>query len=143
MSLRIKGQEALLAFSSPDGVVLSLKKITNFELTTLGEILEENYVGDPAPEFDDIANGVEVKFECHFNDSEVFEFFQKVEDRRRRVGDAAGVFSAVAVFKFPTGKTRKGIVPNLFFGDLPVKFGSRKAYGATSITAKASKVTWV
>lgn len=143
MSLRLKGQETKLAFSAPDGPTTTLAKITDFEVNILGEILEENYVGEDSPDFDDIANGCEVRCTVHLNDPDVFEFFQKIEDRRRRIADAAGKFSAVAIFKFPSGRTRKGIVNDLFFGDLPVKLGSRKAYATTTLQGKAKRVRWV
>lgn len=143
MSLRIKGQETKLAFSAPDGPVTTLAKITDFEVNILGEILEENYIGEVTPDFDDISNGVEVRCTVHLNDPSTFEFFQKVEDRRQRVSDAAGKFSAVALFKFPGGATRKGIVNDIFFADLPVKLGSRKAYATTTITGKAKRVKWI
>lgn len=143
MALKLKGQEVTLRFSGPSGPLLSLTKILDLELNTLGEILEEEYLGETEPDFDEIAKGVEVKVTVHHNDPQVFDFFQAVTDRRTRASDASGKFSVIAVMRFPSGATRRGIVADLSFGDIPFKLGSRKAYATTTLSTKAKRVTWM
>ena len=142
-SLRLKGQDTRINFTDPDGPVASLVKLIEFEIVTLGEILEEHYCDEDAPDFDDISNGISLKAKYHHNDPAVFDFFQKVNDRRSRIAAATGKFSSMARCKFPNGITRRILVPDISWGDLPFTVGGRKAFTSTEINGKASKIKFL
>ncbi len=138
MSLRLKGLECTLRFTGPDGGEDSLVKIKDFEITAKGEILKEDYTGAVSPEFDSVDDGIELKFTVHHNDPEVLDFFVRVREKRMRRADAAGKFSAVAILRWPSGRTRKILVPDIEFGDLPFKVGGRKTYTESGVSGNAS-----
>lgn len=138
MSLRLKGLECTLRFTGPNGGEDSLVKIKDFEINAKGEILKEDYTGAVAPEFDSVDDGIEVKFTVHHHDPEVLDFFERVRAKRQRRADAAGKFSAVGILRWPSGRTRKILVPDIEFGDLPFKVGGRKAFTESAISGNAS-----
>ena len=138
MSLRLKGLECTLRFTGPDGGEDSLVKIKEWEINAKGEILKEDYTGAVTPEFDSVEDGIEVRFTVHHHDPEVLDFFQRVRDKRMRRADAAGKFSAVGILRWPSGRTRKLLVPDIEFGDLPFKVGGRKVFTESAINGMAS-----
>lgn len=139
MGLRIKGIEVALIFIGPTGVEETVGKMKSMEINVLGEILTEEYIDEDAPDFDDISMGCEVKCMAHLNDPAFFQLIQRVENRRRRIGSPSGKFSAGGRFLFPDQGTQRIVVPNLFFGDLPIRVGGRKDYVNTEINAKAKQ----
>lgn len=141
--LRLKGQDCSLTLTDPDGPVASLVKLVEFSIVLLAEILQEDYCDTDAPEFDEIPNGVELKAKFHHNDPDVFDFFKKVNDRRARISDPLGKFSAMTRCNFPGQGRRRIVVPNLFFGDLPFTAGGRKQFTATEINGKASRAKFI
>lgn len=143
MSLRLKGLDCTLRFADPNGPVASLSKILSFNINVMGEIMEEQYVGEEYPDFDEISNGVELSVNFHHQSAEIFTFFKAIDDRRSRRTSAEGKFSAIALWKFPQGRTIRGIVNDIYFGNLPMNVSGRKAYVATDLSGKAKKIKWL
>lgn len=140
---RLKGIDCRIAFAGPDGGEDSLQKFKSFEIVFDGEIILEDYVGEVTPDPDDVSNGIKIKAEVHLNDPAIFDFIQRVENRRRRIAGAGpGKFSIVGRFEFPDGQVRKVLVPDVYFGAFPISVRGRKDYVGTSIdgAAKNGKV---
>ena len=125
---RLKGLDCGIVFAGPDGGEDSLQKFRSFEITFDAEILKEDYIGEDAPDTDDVSNGIGVKAVVVPNDPDVFDFIDRVERRRRRLSSAAGKFSATGRFVFPEGQTRRIVIPDIAWGAFPIKVSGRKEY---------------
>ena len=54
MAQRIKGQEVVLGFTSPDGDQDGIEDVISFEAELDIEMLQERYLGETADRYDDI-----------------------------------------------------------------------------------------
>ena len=140
MAQRLKGQEVVIGFTSPDGDQQGLENITSFEAELDIETLQEGYLGKVADDYDDIFHGVNGQMEFHMESSQYLSFQQKVQDRAQRRSSAEGVFTATATFNFPNGQRARLTFENLFFGALPLKVSGRSAYVQGTIQWKCSDV---
>lgn len=126
---RIKGQEIQIVYTSPDGVEEAFGPALSAEFTLDVELLREQYLGQSADSFDDIYHGVTGSVEHDINSVAYLKFTEKVQDRAERRSPASGQFSLTVTLNFPDGLKAKVTMEDLFFGELPLKFGSRAAYG--------------
>lgn len=140
MAQRLKGQEVVLGFTSPDGDQSGLEDVVSFEAELDIEILTEKYLGRTANEFDDIYNGVSGQCEIHMATTDYLAFTEKVQDRAERRTPAEGEFTATATFKFPNGQRARLTFENLFFGPLPIRTPGRAEYVAATIQWKCSRL---
>lgn len=139
---RIKGIDCFLRLIGPGGPV-AITKIGKLDVNFLGEILTEEYVGEAAPDFDEIDMGVDVKFSFHYDTFAAFTLIQQIINRRKRIGDLTARFSAMGVFKLPEFGTRKIVIPNLCFGPIPMGVAGRKQYLHTEIDGKAKAANFI
>lgn len=140
MAQRIKGQEVVLGFTSPDGDQEGLEDVTNFEAELDLEILEEGYLGESANRYDDIYRGVTGSAELHLETSDYFRFTERVQDRAERRTAASGKFTATASFQFPGGERVRLTFEDIFFGALPIRIPSRSEYVTVSISWKGQRM---
>lgn len=134
---RIKGQEVecLLVV---DGVPQStITDIRNFEMEAKLEQLEEGYLGETTDRYDDIYKGIRGKMELHFENEDVFTLIASLIDRARRRTPGTQV-NIKASLNFPNGDRARVLIPNVYFGALPLSFGSRTDYGNIALDFVAS-----
>jgi hypothetical protein len=143
MSLRLKGQESKFALAGPSGLI-PIVKIKSFDIVVLGDILEEHYIGDTAPEFDMISNGISAKATFHWTDPATLQFLELVRQvRDREVDPAANVIVAVGAYTFPSGATWRLVLKELAFGDIPISAKDRKSFVESSLDMKASRLRFI
>lgn len=138
MAQRIKGQEVVVGFTSPDGDQDGLEDVVSFEAELNIETLEESYLGKVSNDYDDIFHGCTGQMEIHMRSSKYIQFTQKVQDRAQRRTAADGQFTATATFNFPDGTRARLTFEDLFFGALPLKVSGRSAYVSGTIQWKCS-----
>lgn len=139
MSLRIKGQDCTLRLATADGPELSLIKVVSWEVTIKGEILKEEFTGETDPDYDSIADGVDISMEVQFTTRDALKFYDRVQAIRRREVDAAQKIIGVAKYDFPDGRVL-GIIPELHFGDLPIAVKGRKGFVSASLKASGPRI---
>ena len=140
MAQRIKGQETVIGFTSPDGDQEGLEDVVSFEAELEVETLTEQYLGKTTDDFDDIFHGCSGQMEIHMRTSAYLRFTQKVQDRAQRLTSADGQFTATSTFNFPNGTRARLTFENLFFGALPIKVGGRAQYVTGTIQWKCSNL---
>lgn len=133
MAQRIKGQEVVLSFTTPDGSAEGLQDVLSFEAELQMEILRERYLGDSTDRRDDIFRGVAGRAELHLEQQDYLTFTQRVQDRAQRRTAAAGVFNATASFAFPNGQRPRLTFENIFFDALPIRVSGSDAYVTVTI----------
>ena len=140
MGTRLKGQEAVLSFTDPDGDVDNLGDLKSFNAELDMEILQEGYLGETADQYDDIYHGVGGDCELHMPNTTWFRFSEKVTDRAERRTAAAGKFSVTSSFQFPSGERPRLTFEDIFFGPLPINVGSRTEYVTVKLTWKGQRL---
>ena len=80
-TLRIRGEEVTLSITDPQGGDEVIGPIRSFEATLLIEILEEDYLGEVATQYDDIFNGAEGTANFHLETTRWFRFSALVQRR--------------------------------------------------------------
>lgn len=136
--LPIKGQETLFTVTSPAGHEDSIDHIKDTSFTFDMELIQEQYLGQVADQFDDIFRGVTVEITFDLASPKVFDFVQRIVDRAQRRASANLKFSVTSALKFPSGERRRMLFPDLKFGEIPTNFGGRDEYGEVKLTAKGS-----
>lgn len=118
--LRVKGQEARLVVSGPDGSEESVTAhIKSMSASMKQEILEENYLGNVTSSFDDIFHGIEGEMEWDTGSPETFRFLDKIRARAQRRGlDANTVFNLSVTLTYPSGRLLNVIFKDVSFGDI-------------------------
>lgn len=139
MAQRIKGQDVNLTLTVNGALKKSVTDIKSLELTSQLSILTEGYLGETSNRRDSIFNGVKGKIEFHLEDPAILDVIREIVNAAR--ARVAGVkVTITSVLNFPSGVTRIVTIPNAFFGDIPINFGSREAYGMSSLDFEAEDV---
>lgn len=142
MGQRIKGQEVSVLAIVNGNVQAALTDVRSCEFAAQMEILREGYLGETTDRRDDIYRGVRGRMEIHFESSDVFAFWRTVIDRARR--QVAGVrINIKATLNFPDGDRPILVLQDVYFGELPMTFGSRSDFGTASLEFEAQDFTVV
>ena len=124
---RIRGQEVTVTFIG-DGVPRDvINAVRSFEIAAQMEILRESYLGETTDRRDDIYRGVRGRIEFHTENQDVLVLTRFIVDRarRRRPGDRINVKATLA---YPNGDRPIIVLPDVFFGEVPITFPSRSDY---------------
>ena len=136
-TLRIKGQEVIVTVTQNSAIVTAIKNIKNFNVTVKLDQKTEDYLGETAPQFDEVYNGIGVSFSMHLSDPAVFDFITAIMKRAQR-REPGLTINVKATLNFPNGQKRKIVCNDLFFGNFPIQFGSRTDYGEISVDASGA-----
>ena len=139
MAQRIKGQEVVLSFVSPEGSA-DVGDVSSFEAELQMEILREGYLGETVDRRDDIYRGVSGRAELHLENQAYLSFTQLVQDRAERRSPAAGVFNATASFAFPNGQRPRLTFENIFFDAMPIRVSDRGSYVTVTIAWECERI---
>jgi len=134
---RIKGQEVEVLMVVNGAAQDTITDVRSFEITLKTELLEEGYLGETTNRYDEIFKGISGKLDLHFENQDIFTFFQSVTDRARRREPGTKI-NIKATLNFPNGQRPRVAINDCFFGPFPISFGSRQDYGSTSIEFAAS-----
>jgi hypothetical protein len=140
MADRIKGQDVEIMIVADNVAQSTITDIRSFEVESQMEILREGYLGETTQRRDDIFNGVRGKMELHFENKDVFDLIQTITDRARRRTPGT-IVNIKATLRFPNGQRPRVLIPNVFFGPIPMNFGSRSDYGTVTLDFESSDVT--
>lgn len=133
MAQRIKGSEVSLILTSPEGREDSLDAIGSITLTVQIELLTEGYLGESSNRRDEIFNGVEGSLDLHLERGAYFDLVQRIKDRAARRTPAADRFDLMAIYAFPNGDRRRGIIRDVHFGEIPIESAGRGDYVSSTI----------
>jgi len=137
MSVRLKGQDVSLLLVVNGTVQDTITDIKSFEMTADLEIKDEGYLGEKTNRKDDVFNGISGRMELHYENADVFNLAQSIIERakRREPGTQINIKASLV---FPGGDTKRVIIPDAYFGNIPMNFGSRTDYGTVGLEFKAS-----
>lgn len=143
MGERLMGQETLVTISRGNELVRQLTAIKSASFTFKGEAVKSDYLGQPGPVFDEVADGVEGKIDFEVDDPEFFAFLVLLIQRKQGI-PAALALGAIGIntrFNFRSGVTRFCSVPNVAFGDVPLEVPERKqkVRGSLSFNAQIAR----
>lgn len=137
MSQRIKGQEVaviLVVNGTPQDTITD---VVNFEFTYQFELKKQGYLGETTDRRDEVFMGIAARMELHFENQDIFVLVQAVQDRAQRREPGTQI-NIKATLNFPNGDRPRVLVPNVFFGNLPIHFPGRTEYGTTTLEMEAS-----
>jgi hypothetical protein len=128
-SLRARGQETQLRITLNGQILRTFTSIENFTITYNVTILEKNYIGQTAPNFDEIFMGSDFEFSLDPESSEAFKLADTITERAsRRTALSAAIVNVVSIYNFPNGQRIRGTLPNVKFGNIPIGNGGRDQY---------------
>lgn len=132
MAQRIKGQEVEIVTMVDGAPRENFNLCKSVDFTHQTEILQEGYIGETTDRFDTIFKGVRGKLDFHFDSPEPFNIIRIIVDKARRRNAGTRV-NIKATLNFPSGKRARVIFRDVEFGNLPINFGDRSAYGSFSL----------
>jgi hypothetical protein len=129
---RAKGQEVEVLIVVNGQVKDTITDVRSFEMEAQLEVLKEGYLGETTDRRDDIYRGVKGKISLHFENSDVLSLMRDLIDRARRRTPGVAV-NIKASINFPGGQRTRVMLPNVFFGPIPMNFGGRADYGTIDL----------
>lgn len=134
---RIKGQEVSVDIIVNGQIADSLTDIKSFNVSMQLEVTSEGYLGEKTNRRDDVFNGCKGSIEMHFSSGAVFDFIKSVIDRAKRK-EPGNKINIKATLAFPNGELRRVLLPDCYFGEIPMSFGSRTDYGTLALDFECS-----
>jgi hypothetical protein len=134
---RIKGQEVEMLLVVNGVAQTTTTDVRSLEIAPKLEMLEEGYLGETTDRYDEIYKGIRGTVELHFENADVFAFFQSVVDRARRRTPGTTI-NFKAALNFPNGNRPVVMISDCYFGEFPINFGSRQDYGSIKMEFQAS-----
>lgn len=127
MADRIKGQEVALVVVSAAGTEESVADVKSIDMQFDRETISEGYVGQSTEQKDDIFKGISGKAEFHLRDGGAFDLINRMNlrSKRRLPGE---LFQLIGTFSFPDGTSRRIVIPDARFGNIPISTASRDDY---------------
>lgn len=101
------------------------------------ELQREGYLGETTDRRDEVNRGVRGRMEVHFEDRAILDMIQRILDRAAR-REPGLVININATLNFPNGTRVPIQIPNAFFGEAPMSFGSRTDYGTVGLEFEAA-----
>lgn len=140
-TVRAKGQDCRVTFTSPDGTVdiLNVSGIKSWDGTFKFKKLEEGYQGEFTQRYDEIFMGCDGSIEAHVSGGAMMTFVQAIKDRAQRTTIPEGEFSMVVSVSFGTGQRARILFPDVHFGDVPFKSSARDEFVTISFDFSCSE----
>lgn len=135
---RIKGQEVEILLIADGKIQDTITAVQNFEIEFQMEVKKEGYLGEKTMRRDDEFNGISGKMDVHFDSQDILVLMDKIVQRAQRREPGFKV-NVKATLNFPGGDRPRVSIPNLFFGNMPLGFGSRSDYGKISFNFEAEQ----
>lgn len=134
---RIAGQDTEVTVVVAGTPITTIRAFKSFDITWKMTIKSEEYIGETSPRKDDFFEGLSGKIELDMEDTDVLTLIQTIQTRaqNRAISTKIGIKSTL---QFPDGDRAIINVPDAFFGDIPVSFGSRTDYGKVTLSWEAS-----
>lgn len=129
---RIKGQEVEVLLIVDGQVEDTITDVRSFAVTLKFDRLQEGYLGESTDRYDEIFRGVQGAMEMHFENEDVFTFFQSIVDRAKRRTPGTQI-NIKATLNFPNGDRPRVVMKDMFFADVPMAFSDRASYGTVNL----------
>lgn len=140
-NLRIKGQETAVTVTGPLGSEDGFKAVQSFEAEFLLNILEEGYLGEVAPRFDEIFMGASGTMDVHLEDPQYLAFVRRVLDRATRRNPGTVQFQIVTSMEFPGGDRVRVVFEDVKFGNLPTRNPGRDEYVSATVEWRCTRAS--
>ena len=133
----VKGQETSISIVNQGQTMQSTADWISAEYDFMFDLLTRNYLGMTAEQYDEIFKGLKISLELNFENQNALSLIQVVQDRAARRNTNAQI-NITSVLNMPNGDRPKIYAKNLFFGNIPVGFTGRSAYGTIKLDASCS-----
>jgi hypothetical protein len=130
---RIKGQEVSITVVEGGSPLQTINDIRSFSVAGMLETQTEGYLGETTDRRDEIYRGFRGDIELHFENRDVLDLIRRIIDRARR-REPGIVINIKATLVFPNGQRVRVLMKDVFFGEIPIAFGDRSAYGTVSMS---------
>lgn len=135
MGARILGQETSVVLTRGNTALRAFSAIKSCKFVFKGEAVKSDYLGQPGPVFDEVADGVEISLDFEVDEPQYFDVLSQLI--RRKQGLEVFETKITTRFNFRTGVTRLCVVPDVSFADLPLEVPERKQKVRGSLQAFA------
>ena len=135
-SQRISGQDTSVSIIVDDEVFAEITAIRSFDVTWKFSTKSEEYVGETGPRKDDFFEGLSGRIELDMENTDSLTLIQVIQTRaqNRALGTRISVKTTL---QFPDGDRAVINIPNTFYSDIPINFGSRTDYGRMTLSYEA------
>lgn len=128
-TLRLKGQETQVRMLRNGAPTQTAAAVSTFEMTDELEVLEEEYLGRVASDYDDIYKGTTFSMELAVESDAPFDIREQIIARAQRRGaDASARFDIVFVGGLPGGTVKSLTLVDVKFGAINMSDGGRGEY---------------
>lgn len=135
MGARLLGQETSVVLTRGNTALRAFSAIKSCKFVFKGEAVKSDYLGQPGPVFDEVADGVEISLDFEVDEPQYFDVLSQLI--RRKQGLEVFETKITTRFNFRTGVTRLCVVPDVSFADLPLEVPERKQKVRGSLQAFA------
>lgn len=140
MALRLKGQEVAVTVTGPDGEITSFNNIGSFSSSYNFEALEENYLGQTAPQYDTIYQGCEGSITLHLDRADFYEFVvEPIRERAARRVPAGTQYNITKAYSYPNGDRVRITYEDVQFDGIDDEAGGRADYVEITVNWKCSQ----
>jgi hypothetical protein len=119
-------------------VQAQLTEVKSSEFMVNFKTLEAGYLGEKANRYDEIYDGYSGKIDLDNSSPAIFDFIESVKARAQRQ-EPGTVINIKTTLNFPTGEKKRIVMQDAFFDAMGIGFGSRDAYGTTSLNFKGTE----
>lgn len=132
-NVRVRGEDVKIRVTMDGAEVLGLDNVLSFSGTVLIDTLTAEFMGQVGQSVDEILNGAEGSMSLQWGTGDVFDFIQAIVDRAAR-RTAGVVINVQGQMILPDGNVRIMLFKDVAFGNIPINFASRPAYGEITLT---------
>lgn len=133
---RIAGQDTEVTVLVGGEPVANITAIRNFDVTWKFSTKSEEYIGETTPRKDDFFEGLSGRIEFDMEGMESLELVEAIKMRAQNRQIATRI-AVKTTLQFPDGDRAIVNIPNVFFSDIPMNFGSRTDYGRMTLSWEA------
>lgn len=142
MSDRLLGEDVSISVILNGEPQATLADIRHFEIEAELEIKKEGYLGEKTDRRDEVYHGCRGRMEFHIENQDFLLFAEAVKDRARRRTPGTQV-TIRATLAFPNGDRPLIVVPDAFFGPMPIVAPDRGNFVTFGLDFEASDYTIV
>ena len=123
---KLKGQDVTLKLIVDGSVEVEADSFVSLEITTDGELIEDEYLGDVTKDYDHVFHGYKVSIEGHMRTSAWLAFDKKLSQAQKYQTGGLVTVDLMVIVRYPeTGGLNQMTFVNLKSGPRRVNFGSR------------------
>ena len=137
MAQRIRGQDVEVYFVGGNVTIPPLTDIRSFDITPKFHKLEEEYLGETNKRYDELFDGVDFNMEMHIEDAGVVDFISLIRQRAVDRTSKTKIYIN-ANLKFASGSTKRIVLNDCFFENVPLTIGGRSDYVSFKISGSCS-----